>query len=71
MTDRSRVLAVTGDDVVRFTLSGKEAVNLESVLDGVGAQCVAVDPHDPELVYVGSFDHGIHVSRDGGSTWNG
>ncbi|HEY2437000.1 MAG TPA: hypothetical protein VGH93_07450 [Solirubrobacteraceae bacterium] len=72
MPEPIRVVAVTGDDVVRFTLSeDREPADVESVLDGVAAQCVAVDPNDPLRVYVGSFDDGIHVSRDGGTTWNG
>jgi photosystem II stability/assembly factor-like uncharacterized protein len=70
MPDRLRIIAVTGDDVVRFTLSGREAIGAETVLHGVGAQCVAVDPHDPDRIYVGSFDRGLYVSRDGGATWD-
>lgn len=71
MSDRSRVVVVTGDGVARFTLSSRAATDVESVLDGVGAQCVAVDPRDPQRVYVGSFDNGLFVSQDGGATWNG
>ncbi len=66
-----RVVAVTGDDVVRFSVSGRETISEEGVLQGVGAHCVAVDPHDPERVYVGSFDDGVYVSQDGGTTWSG
>lgn len=71
MPERVRVIAVTGDDVVRFTLAGREVSDVETVLSGVGAQCVAVDPHDPGRIYVGSFDEGLHASQDGGRTWTG
>ncbi|MGE5617521.1 MAG: WD40/YVTN/BNR-like repeat-containing protein [Candidatus Woesearchaeota archaeon] len=70
-TERVRAIAATGDDVVRFTLAGREVVDVATVLQGVGAQCVAIDPHDPDRVYVGSFDDGVHVSRDGGTKWEG
>ncbi len=70
MRDRLRVIAATGNDVLRFTLVDRQASDVERVLSGVGAQCVAVDPHDPARVYVGSFDCGLHVSQDGGTTWS-
>jgi hypothetical protein len=69
MTDNSqttRIFAVTGNDVARFTLEATEA---EVVLRGVGARIVAVDPRDPDRVYVGTFDHGLYTSEDGGATW--
>jgi photosystem II stability/assembly factor-like uncharacterized protein len=71
MPDHAGVWAVTGDDVVRFSLVGCEVVDVETVLYGVGAQCVAVDPSDPDRVYVGTFDAGLYASDDGGRTWGG
>jgi photosystem II stability/assembly factor-like uncharacterized protein len=66
MSERARIFAVTGNDVVGCTLAaGGSAV----VLAGVGARCVAVDPRDPDRVYVGAFDSGIYASDDGGVTW--
>jgi hypothetical protein len=59
MPERSSVFAVTGEDVVRLTLDGAGAHDPESLLSGVGAQCVAVDPGDPDRVYVGTFDDGL------------
>jgi photosystem II stability/assembly factor-like uncharacterized protein len=38
-------------------------------LEGSGAQCVAVDPHDPGRIFAGTFDRGLWRSRDGGETW--
>lgn len=31
--------------------------------------CVQVDPKTPERIYVGTFDHGLKISDDGGKTW--
>ncbi|HEY4427812.1 MAG TPA: hypothetical protein VGN08_06380 [Solirubrobacteraceae bacterium] len=66
MAERVRVFAVTGDDVVAFSLAARES---DVVLGGVGARCVAVDPRDPDRVYVGTFDGGVHTTEDGGATW--
>lgn len=69
MPERSRVFTVTGDDVIGFTLEGTTACEPQSLLSGVGARCVAVDPRDPGRVYVGTMDNGLYASRDGGVTW--
>jgi photosystem II stability/assembly factor-like uncharacterized protein len=71
MSDLASIWAVTGDDVVRLDLTGSEAADVETVLYGVGAQCVAVDPRDPDRVYVGTFDGGLYATEDGGRTWGG
>jgi photosystem II stability/assembly factor-like uncharacterized protein len=64
-----RVFAVTGDDVVRFELQGARPREAKSLLRGAGAQCVAIDPHDPDRVYIGTLDRGPYASEDGGITW--
>jgi photosystem II stability/assembly factor-like uncharacterized protein len=69
MLERARIFVLTGDDVVRFTLEGARAYDAESLLYGVGARCIAVDPRDPQRVYVGSFDNGLYRSEEGGLTW--
>src|ERR1700756_2653984 len=69
MPDRSRVFVLTGDAVVRLTLTGARAHDAATVLPVAAAQCVAVDPRDPDRVYVGTFDDGLYASEDGGSTW--
>ncbi len=66
MPERTRLVAVTGDDVFSLPLGDGQP---EPVLRGVGALCVAVDPHDPERWYVGTFDDGLFVTSDGGTTW--
>lgn len=69
MREPTRVFAVTGNDVVRFTLDGGRVVDAEPLLTRVGAQCLAVDPADPDRVYVGTFDNGLCASADGGRSW--
>jgi photosystem II stability/assembly factor-like uncharacterized protein len=64
-----RLLIVTGEDVIRLTLSGTVVRDAEVVLDSVGAQCVAIDPHDPDRAYVGTFDRGLFATDDGGRSW--
>jgi photosystem II stability/assembly factor-like uncharacterized protein len=65
MAAQTRIFAVTGDDVIGFDLEGEA----QTLLEGVGAQCVAVDPHDQDRVYVGTFDDGLYATKDGGATW--
>ena len=69
MPERARIFALTGKDVVRFMIEGASADEAESVLCGVGARCIAVDPHDPQRVYVGTLDNGLYRSEDGGLGW--
>ena len=38
-------------------------------LEGRGARCLAVDPEDPDVVYVGTSDDGLFKSSDGGRSW--
>jgi photosystem II stability/assembly factor-like uncharacterized protein len=60
-----RCFAATGEDVVRV-----DDATATAVLEGVGAQCVAVDPRDPQRVFVGTFDRGVFRTRDGGDAWD-
>jgi photosystem II stability/assembly factor-like uncharacterized protein len=69
MPEPVMIFAVTNGDVVRFTLDHGAASEPDTVLAGVGAGRVALDPNDPALVYVGTFDDGLYASDDGGETW--
>ena len=60
-----RLVGVTGDAFFRID-DGRSRVGLS----GSGAQCVAVDPRDPERVYVGARGGGVFRSSDGGQTWD-
>jgi hypothetical protein len=63
-----RLYAATGNGIARLDeASGSWTVEL--FLDGSGAQCLAVDPDDPETVYAGLREGGARRSNDGGRTW--
>jgi hypothetical protein len=64
----ARFYAATGDGLARLDEAG-EAWTVELALSGSGAQCLAVDPADPETVFVGLRENGVHRSVDGGRTW--
>ena len=61
--------------MARLYAAGGNAVSViengrvESGLDGRGARCLALDPEDPDTLYVGTSDAGIFKSEDGGGTW--
>src|SRR5437870_6414209 len=69
MPERARIYAVTGDAVARIRLAPGGVTEANVSLAGSGARCVAVDPRDPDRVYVGTFDDGVYVTADGGATW--
>src|SRR5919199_36933 len=64
-----RLFAATGDAVARIESRDGERFDVTLLLEGNGAQCVAVDPHDPRRVYAGTFDDGVYRTLDGGQTW--
>ena len=69
MADEVRIFVVTGDEVAGLRLGRTSLTDRESLLTGVAPRCVAVDPHAPDRVYVGTFDDGLFASHDGGATW--
>jgi hypothetical protein len=64
----ARLYAATGDGFARLDEAG-EAWTVELSLPGSGAQCLAVDPADPDTVFAGLREGGVHRSGDGGRTW--
>ena len=66
MADPLTIFALTGDSVARFRLDGPAP---ELVLSGSNARCIAIDPRDPQRVYVGTMDDGLWFSADGGANW--
>jgi photosystem II stability/assembly factor-like uncharacterized protein len=64
-----RLFAATGDAVARIDSADGERFDVALTLEGSGAQCLAVDPDDPDCLYAGTFDQGLYRSRDGGATW--
>lgn len=65
-----RLFAATDDVVARLDIDRGGAVATTTALAGRGVMCVAVDPHDPNRVYVGTFDQGVFRTLDGGDTWD-
>jgi photosystem II stability/assembly factor-like uncharacterized protein len=63
--------------VIRLYAAAASAVTIvengrvEPALQGRGARCLAVDPEDPDTLYVGTSDEGIFKSSDGGKSWEG
>ena len=64
----ARLYAATGDGIVRLDESGDEWTG-ELSLAGSGAQCLAVDPRDPDTLYAGLRADGVRRSQDGGRSW--
>jgi hypothetical protein len=64
----ARLYAATGDGIARLDESdGGWTVELS--LSGSGAQCLAADPNDPDVVYAGLREHGVRRTDDGGRSW--
>lgn len=65
------LFAATGDAVARLTWPGDPATTAETelMIEGSGAQVVAVDPHDPNRAFAGTLDRGVYRTADGGASW--
>jgi photosystem II stability/assembly factor-like uncharacterized protein len=63
-----RLYAATGDGIARLDEAGEEWT-VELSLEGEGAQCLAVDPDDPDTVYAGLREGGVRRTRDAGRSW--
>jgi photosystem II stability/assembly factor-like uncharacterized protein len=63
-----RLYAATGDAIARLD-EGGDGWTVELSLVGSGAQCLAVDPQDPDRVYAGLREGGVRRTEDGGRTW--
>jgi hypothetical protein len=64
----ARLYAVTGTSFARLDETNG-AWEVAQALEGSTAQCLAVDPSDPETVYVGLGSGGVRKTADGGRTW--
>ncbi len=63
-----RLYAATGDGIVRMD-EVSDGWQAERLLSKSGAQCLAVDPADPDVVYAGLRECGVRRSVDGGQRW--
>jgi len=64
----TRLYAATGDGIARLDEARGEWM-VELSLRGSGAQCLAVDPDDPDTLYAGLREGGVRRTRDGGRSW--
>jgi hypothetical protein len=64
----TRLYAATGNGIARLDEVG-DAWTVELSLPGSGAQCLAVDPADPDIVFAGLRADGVRRSVDGGRSW--
>ena len=64
-----RLYGATGDAIARFD-ERQDGWEAEVSLQGSGAQCLAVDPADPDTVFAGLRERGVRRTRDGGSSWD-
>src|SRR5438445_8310977 len=65
----ARLYAATGDAIARLDET-RDGWAVELSLRGSGAQCLAVDPADPDTVYAGLREGGLRRTRDGGGSWD-
>ena len=65
----ARFYATTGTSFARLD-EGPEGWSVAHGLPDSGAQCLALDPADPDTVYVGLLTGGVRKSTDGGETWS-
>jgi hypothetical protein len=64
----SRLYAATGDAIARLDESGGTWETTIS-LTGSGAQCLALDPSDPDTVYAGLREGGVRRTTDASASW--
>ena len=64
-----RLFATTSQAVARIDSNDGERFETTIMLHQSRAQCVAVDPANPDRVYIGTFDDGVYRTLDGGETW--
>jgi BNR/Asp-box repeat len=65
---KTRLYGATGDAIARLDETG-DGWTVQLSLGGEGAQCLAVDPADPDRVYAGLREGGVRRTDDGGRTW--
>jgi photosystem II stability/assembly factor-like uncharacterized protein len=63
------LIAATGESIARLSSQHGADWEVGFSLEQSGAQCVAVDPLDPNRLYAGTFDSGLYRSLDRGRTW--
>src|SRR5438046_693285 len=64
----ARLYAATGDAISRLD-KHHGAWQTTLSLIGTGAQCLALDPSDRDVVYAGLREGGVRRTTDGGASW--
>jgi photosystem II stability/assembly factor-like uncharacterized protein len=64
----ARLYAATGNAIARLDEDGSRWQVTVS-LAGSGAQCLALDPRDSDILYAGLREGGVHKTTDGGASW--
>lgn len=62
-------ISTSGSNLVRAECRDDQW-SVESVLDGTNVRCLAVDPHNQNVVYAGTQGQGMLRSDDKGKTWH-
>jgi hypothetical protein len=65
----ARLYAATGTGIARLDQANGEWT-VQQFLPETGAQCLAVDPADPDTLYAGLRNGGVRRSEDGGRSWD-
>ena len=63
----ARLYAATGDAIARLDERRGRLARRAISLTGSGAQCLALDPSDPDVVYAGLREDGVRRTIDGGA----
>ena len=63
-----RLWAATGNAIARLD-EAKGSWDVSVSLQGSGAQCLAVDPSDPDTAFAGLREQGLRRTRNAGETW--
>src|SRR5438067_221415 len=64
----TELFATTGDAVTHIMSRG-DTWHVRTTLQNSGAQCLALDPHHPGVLYVGTHGKGVWRSNNNGETW--
>jgi len=62
-------LSTNGSRLARAECGENDHWSVEFLLEGANVRCLAVDPHNPNVVYAGTQGTGLLRSSDKGKTW--
>ncbi|MBE2184249.1 MAG: hypothetical protein IAE89_12535 [Anaerolineae bacterium] len=62
-------LSTNGNRLARAECIASGQWSVEFLLEGANVRCLAVDPHNPNVVYAGTQGSGVLRSKDRGRTW--